>query len=322
VVFFFSDPFVFLTDILNCIICIHLKKFDQTMKIAISGSTGFIGKELSDFLLQSGNELIVISRGDFAGGSNQLAKVINSADVIINLAGASVLRKWSDINKQLILSSRVETTQLLVKAVQMNLPGNSPKIFINASAIGIYKNSGIHDEFSRSFGNDFLAKVCKAWEAETDPLKKTKVRLCILRSGVVLGPTGGTLAKLLPLFKFGLGGKLGTGEQPFSFIHIVDFCRAVEHLIAREKSSGLYNLVSPSPTTNGLFTKALSDNFHFPAWLTVPRFALKLIYGEASGMLVEGVTVKPARLLDEGFKFMFPDISSALTDLVAKSRKK
>src|SRR5512133_2328409 len=114
------------------------------MKIAISGSTGFIGKQLSDYLLRSGNELVVISREDLAGGSNQLAKVINSADVIINLAGATVLQRWTDRNKQLILASRVETTRLLVEAVGKNLSGLYPKIFINASAIGIYSNSGSH----------------------------------------------------------------------------------------------------------------------------------------------------------------------------------
>ena len=289
------------------------------MKITISGSTGFIGKQLSDYFLQAGNELIVISRSDFASGSNQLAKVINSAEVIINLAGASVLQRWTEKNKQLILSSRVDTTRLLVEAVLKNLPEHRPKVFINASAIGIYKNSGTHDEFLSVLGSDFLAVVCKAWESETVALKEVNLRLCKVRIGIVLGTTGGSLRKMLPLFKAGLGGRIGSGKQPFSFIHILDFCRAIEHLITHNKSAGVYNLVSPDPITNNLFTRTLSDYLHRPAFFTVPEFALKLIYGEASEMLTNGARVLPARLLEEGFQFQFPDISSAIADLVQKS---
>jgi len=288
------------------------------MKIAISGSTGFIGKQLSEYLLQSGNELIVISRGDFSGGSNQLAKVIKSADVIINLAGASVLQRWNENNKKLILSSRVDTTNLLIKAVQMNLPTHRPNIFINASAIGIYENNKSHDEFSTALGSDFLASVCKAWESATVDLKVLDLRLCTIRIGIVLGTTGGSLGKMLPLFKAGLGGKIASGKQPFSFIHISDFCRAIEHLILSANSKGVYNLVCPNPTTNKLFTKALSDYLHRPAFFTVPEFALKLIYGEAAAMLTKGASVISLRLPEEGFHFQFPDINSAVADLVKR----
>lgn len=288
------------------------------MKIAISGSTGFIGKQLSDYLLRSGNELIVISRHDFSGGSNQLAKVINSADVIINLAGASVLQRWTNKNKQLILSSRVDTTRLLVDAVQKNIPGHRPKVFISASAIGIYDNYGIHDEFSSALGTDFLAVVCKAWESETESLKKLDIRLCTIRLGIVLGTTGGSFQKMLPLFKLGLGGKIGSGNQPFSFIHITDLCRAIDHLITNDKSSGIYNMVSPNPVTNKEFTIALANQLHRPAFFKVPKFALKLVYGEASDVLTKGALVIPARLPGEGFQYRFPDLSSALADLVLK----
>lgn len=288
------------------------------MKIAISGSTGFIGKQLSEYLLQSGNELIVISRGDLAGGSNQLAKVIKSADVIINLAGASVLQRWNEKNKQLILSSRVDTTNLLVKAVQLNLPEHHPRAFISASAIGIYENDKSHDEFSKSLGNDFLATVCKAWESATVDLKALDLRLCTIRIGIVLGTSGGSLGKMLPLFKAGLGGKIASGKQSFSFIHISDFCRAIEHLILNANSTGVYNLACPNPTTNKLFTKALSDCLHRPAFFTVPEFALKLIFGEAAAMLTKGASVISSRLPEEGFQFQFPDINSTVADLIKK----
>ena len=289
------------------------------MKIAISGSTGFIGKQLSESLLRSGNELIVISRHDFAGGSNHLSKVIKSADVIINLAGASVLKRWSMKNKKLILSSRVDTTKLLVEAVLKNVPEICPKVFINASAIGIYNNSGIHDEFSTALGSDFLSSVCKAWESETVALKEVNLRLCIIRIGIVLGTTGGSLGQMLPFFKLGFGGKLGSGKQPFSFVHISDFCRAIDHLIFNSKSSGVYNLVSPKPTTNSLFTNTLSGYLRRPAFFAVPGFILKMIYGEASGMLTNGTCALPARLIAEGFQFQFPDISSSIADLVQRT---
>jgi uncharacterized protein (TIGR01777 family) len=289
------------------------------MKIAISGSTGFIGKQLSDYLLQSGNELIVISRGDFAGGSNQLAKVINSADVIINLAGSPILQRWNKKNKQLILSSRVDTTRLLVEAVQKNLPAHLPSVFISASTIGVYENFKTCDEYTKLLGTDFPATVSKAWEDETVTLKEIDLRLCTVRIGIVLGTTGGALGKMIAIIKAGLGGRIGSGKQPFSFIHISDFCRAIEHLIIHKSSSGVYNMVSPEATTNGQFTNVLSGCLHRRAFFTVPEFALKLIYGEASQMLTKGAFVKPARLMDEGFQFQFPDILSALTDLTQKS---
>lgn len=286
------------------------------MKVAISGITGFIGKQLSDHLFKSGNELIAISRDDFAGGRNQLAKVINSADVIINLAGSPVLQRWNKKNRQRILSSRVDTTRLLVEAVRHNSPDHRPKVFINASAIGIYEDSGTYDEFSTELGTGFLAMVCKAWESETVSLKDLDVRLCIVRIGIVLGKGGGSLGKMLPIFKAGFGGRIGTGRQPFPFIHISDLCRAIDHLISHQNSEGIYNLVSPQPATNSLFTAALASTLHRPAFFTVPEFALKLIYGGASEMLTKGSIVKPTHLQKEDFQFHFPDISSALADLI------
>jgi uncharacterized protein len=288
------------------------------MKIAISGSTGFIGKQLSDYLLRSGNELIVISRTDFTEAGNRLAKLINSADVIINLAGSSVVCRWNEQNRRQILESRVDTTRSLVDAVLKNLPEYCPKIFINASAIGIYDYSVSHVERSESLSSGFLASVCKAWEYETEPLEKVNLRLCKIRIGMVLGRGGGSFGKMLPIFKAGIGGKISTGQQTFSFIHILDFCRAIVHLIEHESCSGIYNLCSPAPTTNAIFTKTLSDMLHRPAFFSVPGFILKLIYGEAAELLTKGVGAMPARLLEEGFEFSYPDISTALEELVQK----
>ena len=289
------------------------------MKIAISGGTGFIGKQLTDYLLQSGNEIILISRKDFTTTDNQLAKLIISADVILNFAGSSVLCRWNKRNREQILSSRVNTTRLLVEAVRENLAVHLPKIFINASAIGIYQDSGVHDESSTSFDPGFLSSVCKAWENETIPLKQLYLRTCIVRTGIVLGATGGSYAKMFPLFKLGLGGKISSGKQSFSFIHITDYCRAIAHLIDNPQSSGIYNLVSPEVTTNESFTKILAGYLHRPAFFTVPEFALKLVYGQAADLLTKGINVKPTKLLREGFQFTFPDIRSSLLELTRKN---
>lgn len=289
------------------------------MKIAISGSTGFIGKQVSDYLLQRGNEIIVISRKDFADADNRLAKIINSADVILNFAGSSVLCRWNKQNKAQIFSSRIDTTKKLVDALKLNSSVQSPKIFINSSAIGIYDDQGVHDETSSAFSTDFLASVCKAWEGETESLKNVNVRTCIIRIGIVLGTTGGSLGKLLPLFKAGIGGKIGKGKQPFSFIHIHDFCRVIEHLIENKDSSGIYNLVSPEPSTNELFTEALAKSLHRPAIFTVPELGLKLLYGEAAGIITSGICARPAHLLSENFEFKFSDITSTIRNLVQKS---
>ena len=288
------------------------------MKIAISGSTGFIGKQLTEFLLLRGYEIITISRKDFSGTDNQLAKIINSADVIINLAGSSVLCRWNTRNREQILSSRIKTTRMLMDAIRINASDHRPGVFINASAIGIYKESEIHDETSKVFNDDFLAYVCKAWEAETIPLNELEIRNCIIRIGIVLGTTGGTFAKMLPLFKAGLGGKLASGKQPFSFIHINDYCRAIVHIIEKGQSSGIYNLVSPQPTTNEIFTKELACRLNRPALFVVPEIALKIVYGEAAKLITHGATVLPTRLINESFEFGFPDISSAIKELVKK----
>ncbi len=288
------------------------------MKIAISGSTGFIGKQLTDHLLRSGHELLMITRHDFADPDNKLTKIVNSADVIINLAGSSVLCRWNKKNRGQISSSRLETTRLLVSKLGKCRSLKSRKIFINASAIGIYQDSGIHDETSNALSTDFLAELCKRWEQELEPLGDLDCRTSIIRIGIVLGTSGGSLAKMVPIFKAGLGGKIGSGKQPFSFIHITDFCRAIEHLINNPQSSGVYNIVAPEFTTNDRFTKALAKSLHRPAIFTVPEFGLKLIYGKAAQLLTQGVAAKPQRLLNEDFKFLFPEISTTISDLFTK----
>ena len=210
----------------------------------------------------------------------------------------------------------METTRKLVEAVRLNLSEHKSIIFISASAISIYKSGEIHDEHSTNRGTDFLASVCKAWEKEAEPLNFFNIRLCTIRIGMVLGSTGGSLKTMLPMFKLGLGGKIGSGKQPFSFIHIEDVCSAIEFLILNDQCKGIYNFVAPNPITNELFTRALSKRLHRPAIFTVPAFVLKLIFGKASVLIIDGVTVKPAHLLKDGFHFKYPDIGSALDNIL------
>ncbi len=288
------------------------------MKIAISGGTGFIGRHLAGFLTEKKHEVVLIGRGDFAKGIDRLATVLSGVDAVVNLAGAPVIKRWSDSGKKEILSSRIKTTAAIVEAIGSINPSERPKVMISASAIGIYNNENYHDEFSREYGQGFLTEVCQKWESCLEPLDNKNVRACITRLGLVLGIDGGSLKKMVPIFKSCLGGKIGKGRQGFSFIHINDLCRAIEFLLINESCQGIYNLVSPDITTNTGFTKTLARILHRPSIFTVPPFILRLIYGEGAEAILSGQFVYPKRLLDEGFRFDFPDIQQALADLLKK----
>jgi uncharacterized protein (TIGR01777 family) len=187
---------------------------------------------------------------------------------------------------------------------------------VSASAIGIYDSLHRHDEHSTAFDSNFLSEVCRQWESAIQPLIDLRVRTCIIRIGMVLGNDGGILQKLTPLFKVGLGGRIGSGKQGFSFIHIRDLCRSVEFLTGNSACSGICNLTAPGYVTNAEFTKSLASACHRPALFTVPGLALKLLYGEAAVALLKGQFVYPGHLLEHGFVFLYPDIDSAIRSLV------
>jgi len=282
------------------------------MNIILTGGTGFLGRHLSKYLTNIGHTIKLIQRSDLSEGICRISKLINSADVLINLAGSPVIKKWSDRNKNEILSSRLDTTNLLVEAILGLNPENRPKIVLSASAIGIYDSSGIHHEDSLDFDDNFLSFVCEQWEKCLVPLKNQDMRICIMRIGIVLGSDGGMLRKLLPIFRAGIGGPIGHGNQPFSFIHYQDFCRAVEYLMENPKCEGVFNLVSPECTTNKIFTKEMASACHRPAIFPVPAFALKMLYGKAAVAMISGQAVYPKHLLENGFKFTYADIGSAV----------
>ena len=286
------------------------------MRIVLTGGTGFLGRHLVTFLKALGHDTILIQRSDTMEGTYRISKLIKSSDVLINLAGSPVIKRWTTSNKSEMLSSRLRTTKLLVDSIMELNPEERPSLFLSASAIGIYDSQGFHTELSESFDDNFLSEVCKKWEGALEPLKSTNIRLGIMRIGIVLGKEGGMLKQIIPLFKAGLGGKIGSGMQPFSFIHYLDFCRAVEYLVEHEHCKGVFNMTAPKISTNSEFTRILSNACRRPALFAVPVIALKLVYGKASIVLTHGQKAYPENLLNSGFKFQFPDLTSAIQDIM------
>ena len=293
------------------------------MKIAITGSHGFLGSSLIDELVKQCHEVIRISRSpkneseigfDIEKQEMDSHKLDDAKiDVLIHLAGAGIgEKKWSNEQKNEILDSRVFGTKLIAQT----LSGlkNKPKLFISASAIGIYGNRGeeLLTEDSKP-GEDFLSSVCIAWEKETKVAKDAGINTAILRTGIVLGKNGGTLKRMLLPFKIGAGGRLGSGKQMMSWITQNDWTNAVIY-ICEKQLAGTYNLVAPCAVTNEQFTKSLGATLHRPTILPTPLLPLKIIYGSelVEALLLGSQNVVPKALLEAGYKFESEDIDSAL----------
>lgn len=284
------------------------------MKIAVSGANGYIAKNLM-WELKTDHHVIVIIKRDILYNVNQLTELLSGIDVVINLAGAPILQRWTTNNKNEIFKSRIETTRNIIKAIN-GLPDNKrPGTFISASAIGIYSPDAVHTEESNSFSDDFVGKVVRNWENASADLSP-KVRRVIFRIGLILGKEAKTMQNLVPLFKMGLGGKIGSGTQPFPFVDINDVVNAFVWGIYNEHANGIYNLVAPENIDNKEFTSVLAKSLKRPAFFTVPEFVLKLALGEASSLLLQSPQVKPKRLLEEGFEFLFPDIKSCIAEII------
>lgn len=283
------------------------------MIVALTGATGFIGRNIVQKLRQREYRVIIIEKSDFQiPGNSVIETKINGCDILINLAGAPVGRKWTPEIKHEILASRVETTRALADAI-LKIP-DKPSLFISSSAVGIYNSSDAHKEDSTGFSDSYLAKVCQEWEKEAQRTSGT-TRLVIFRLGVVLGKNGGALEKLEKIFRVGLGGKLGSGEQAFSFIHMHDLMNAFLYTMDHPEINGIVNLVAPYPSTNREFTDKLGKVFGQPAFFRVPVFALKLAYGEGARVLLDGQRVYPGKLVGSGFRFEFPTIQKCLIDI-------
>jgi len=289
-------------------------------RIAVTGASGLIGTALVGYLKSQGHTVQRLVRRaavsseeitwDPIAGTVDM-EALTGVDAVIHLAGAGVSdKRWTKKYKSEILNSRLLGTTTIAKAVAIV----KPQVFISASAIGWYGESGNRAVVETDrVGDDFLAAVCREWELAAD--LAGDVRTVKLRTGLVLDPTGGALGKMLPLFRFGLGGKLSNGKQWWSWITLHDQIRAIAFLL-ENKVSGPVNLTSPNPVTNSEFTAGLARALHRPALFPVPGFALKIVLGGFSAEVLGSKKVMPQALTEAGFTFDYPHISSALEKLV------
>ena len=288
--------------------------------VAIAGASGFLGSAFARHLTGQGHEVRRIgrrtSRGvdfhwDLAAGTLDPV-ALDGADAVINFAGATVAQRWTHEHKTAILASRVRSTDLLART--MVAVRSPPRVFLATSAVGIYGARGdeVLDEASAP-GQGFLADVVRQWELAAAPARDAGVRVVHPRMGLVLHPDGGVLAKLIPVFNVGGGGKIGNGGQWMSWIGMHDAMRALELLMVADGMHGIVNVCGPNPVTNAQFSHTLGNVLHRPALATVPEFAIKLMFGEmGEETLLSGQRVNPKCLLDAGFEFEFPELGPAL----------
>jgi uncharacterized protein len=306
------------------------------MKTAIFGGSGFIGRALAEYWLSQGHEVLIVTRGDGGGprwlrettASEALLTTVTWAEieqspsrlegvsVVVNLAGASLNQRWSRQAKQRILESRLESTRAVARSVErMN---RKPEVVLQGSAVGIYGTS-LTDTFDErsaipSPPSDFLAEVTSVWE-ETAEREFHDVRLVKLRTGVVLGRSGGAYPLMRLPYLLGIGGNLGSGKQGVPWIHLRDMVKLIDYCAAHPNIHGPVNAVSPEPVTNREFGYTICRVHHRPFWLPLPASVLRTALGEMSLLLLEGQKVIPRAALEAGFTFTFPDLKSAVADL-------
>lgn len=264
-------------------------------------------------LSDAGDTVTGLSRSDFADGKEaMLASKIEGADVVINLAGATINRRWTKQYKADILNSRVETTDKIVAAI--NSLKQKPKLFISTSAIGLYPSTGSFPDTSDTAGDGFLSGVCHLWESAAKKVSPD-VRLVITRFAPVLAADGGIFPPLVKLFKLRLGGRIGSGRQTFCWIMRDDLMNIYKHIISDAGITGAVNCASPGSTDNRAFTVDLAQALRVAAPWMIPAFMLRAILGERAEMLTEGQNAIPYKLGESGFKFGYPDIKAALAEL-------
>jgi hypothetical protein len=279
------------------------------VKITVLGASGFVGRALVAALTKRGDTVRAVSLRDPA----RAADASDGSDVVVNLAGAPVVERWTDERKRAIAQSRVDLPHAYLAALER--VEKRPGAYVSASAVGYYGTSRIATFTETSPpGDDFLARVCTAWEAEAAHARDLDMRVAVVRTGLVLGKDGGVLAKLLPLFRMGLGGPIASGTQWNSWIHIDDLVGI--YVLAIDRHDGALNATAPNPVTNGDFTRALAAAVHRPALFPAPEFALKLVFGEGAYILTEGQRVLPEATLAAGYAFAFSTIDAACADLV------
>jgi len=297
------------------------------MKIIIAAGTGFLGKNLEKYFTEKGNQVYILTRnpkrkneiGWDAKTLGEWKNLFEDSDVLINLAGKSVDCRYTEKNKREIYDSRINSTKVLQQAVDNCI--NKPKIWLNASSATIYVHSEKHlnTEENGIIGDDFSINICKSWEEEFFKTKNPDTRKVALRTSIVLGNNGGAFTKLKMITKLGLGGKQGRGNQNVSWIHIDDFCRAVEWVIENEDISGKINVTAPNPLNNEEFMRKLRKEMKILFGLNAAVWQLEIasvFLKTETELLLKSRNVYPEKLMNNGFKFSYPDIETAFKNLV------
>ena len=304
------------------------------MKIAITGATGLVGSRLVAKLNQEGHQILVLTRNPNkaqkvfpASAYSQLEivqytpqesgewqKSISGCDGVVNLAGEPIAERWSPQQKQAIMSSRQIGTRKLVEAIAT--AEQKPQVLVSGSAIGYYGTSETAAFVEDSpAGNDFLAQVCQAWEAEAQKVTELGVRLVILRVGIVLA-NGGALGKMIGPFKMFAGGPIGSGRQWFSWIHRDDLVNLIVQAINQIDMSGVYNATSPHPVQMNKLCQTLGEVMNRPSWLPVPDFVLEVLLGDGAIVVLEGQQVLPQKTQSTGFNYQYADLKPALVEII------
>jgi hypothetical protein len=293
-------------------------------KVLVSGASGLIGSALLPALQLSGYEVTRLVRGAASGKSDiawdpsrPLApESVSGFDAVVHLAGESIVGRWTDAKKQRVRESRVQGTRNLAEALAA--ARQRPQVFISASAIGYYGDRSeetLHEESSS--GRGFLPEVCREWEAAAEPATKAGIRTAQMRFGVVLSASGGALRKMLPPFRMGVGGNIGSGRQWMSWIDIDDVVGTIQHAMKTDTLHGPVNVVGPNPVRNAEFTKTLASVLSRPAIFPMPAFAARLVFGQmADELLLASQRIEPAKLLSTGYVFRNPELRSALDNIL------
>lgn len=282
------------------------------LKIAICGKSGLVGSKLEKYFALQHNDVVDVGvRGNATAQS--VAAQIENCDILINLSGATILSRWSEEYKKILYESRINSTKKIVDAIE--LCKEKPKLFLNASAVGIYASGVAHDDNSTNFADDYLAHICKDWEAEAAKADLYGVRSVCMRFGVVYAKEGGALQKMLPPFKLGLGGVVGSGEQMVSWIHIDDLAKAIHFIIKTPDISGSVNFCAPHPLSNKEQTAIMGKVLNRPTFFPLPAFVLKLIFGEGSSVMLDSKEVYPSKLSEHGFVFEYENFEDALREI-------
>ena len=299
------------------------------MKVAITGGSGFVGQELTKQLILTGHEVYILTRSDRESSSSvryvkwlsdgaKPEEFLDGIDAWVNLAGSSINDgRWTKDQKHKIYNSRMDATNEVLRI--LDTVSIKPSVLVNASAIGIYPSSeqATYTEQSSARSSDFLGKTADHWERRALKAEQYGTRVAFGRFGIILGKDSGALPLISRPYRMGVGGRVGSGKQWMSWVHVTDVVKAILYVIGHDDFEGPFNLTSPNPKQMSVFGEIVGEVLHRPHWMPVPSFALKIALGDKSKLVLEGQRVMPEKLLTHGFKFEYPDLSNALENIYA-----